>query len=40
MARQILFRGRKGNIWCFGDLLHDDAGRCGREKGGAIIWKM
>lgn len=26
MARQILFRGRKGNIWYFGDLQHDEAG--------------
>lgn len=28
MNRQILFRGRKGNIWYFGDLQHDQDGNC------------
>lgn len=26
MNRQILFRGRKGNMWYFGDLQHDQDG--------------
>lgn len=26
MNRQILFRGRQGNIWYFGDLQHDQDG--------------
>ena len=26
MNRQILFRGKKGNIWYFGDLQHDQDG--------------